>query len=895
MYVLSRSYIFIKWFCNNNNNDFKKCVEALAKTSARDFKLVEAYYYCMKFLKVQSEDVIDDQQVEYNNSQNHEVLTFIDSSTGLIDDIGYTKNPIASQSATDNTSLENFLSRPTLIDSRTWTTSDLVGNLGSTIEPWHLFLSNATILNKLQNYAFIRAKLCIKIVINATPFHFGLMRIAYEPSVNAANNGSRFSKIRTNPTSALPYLIPYSQLPGTWIYPADNSGGELRVPFFRHTNWLNLKLAADAKTMGTLSYYIASVLGVATSSGSTSLAVDTFAWLEDVELSGSTAELILQAKDEYDGPISRSASAVAGIASKLDSVPVIGKFARATVIGASAIADIASMFGFTNTPIIDDVHGYTPLPGAHLASSQISTPVQKLTLDPKQELSIDPSLHGLGSQDEMAISNIISKESALVVGGWSTSNPTGTIIFNCRVSPMLFGSTNIFDTGLTQVAYRIYHTPMSYAGMLFQHWRGDIIFDIDVICTKFHKGRLKITWDPIGGQGSTAVSENKVFTSILDIGETNRTSFRVPFHQAYSFLRMRGITAENWSLGSPITLNSENDNGMLVISVLTPLISPVSPQSVGLKISVRGAENLEFANPASSIGESSAGQPPSYFDVQGKDEVDIQSNIITLGDIGTKHPERYSLNIGERVVSLRTLLHRYAIYDFTCMAKNGATKAASFAKSFSRLPPSYGYDPNGLSTASKIKAASGTAPFNYTPTHPITYVAMMYGAFRGGVNYVANVSSDLYPYIGDVKVQRLTDTTESSARAGVTLYLSNTGSSQSNYRQFMLQYAGAYAYANAGAAFTNTQTNGALSWYQPHMAGTNFNYADTNFSILGNSSDQSDRECSYLQILVKQTTANTSTDTLTLTTYAGSGADFTCLWWLCCPTVDYYTVLPNAG
>ncbi len=863
------------------------------------------------FFTLQSLDVHDATE-PLGQSATSEVVTFVDNSRGTTLEIEQGSNPIASNGQTANTSLAKFLSRPTLIDSRSWTTSSLVGYTGSIIEPWYEFLNNPAIKQKLANYAFLRARLCVKVVINATPFHFGLMRVAYQPNVNAADTGDRKNMIRTNPTSALPYMVPLSQLPGIWVHPSDNSAGHMVLPFFNQRNWLSLTSAAAVKTMGALYYYINAPLGVASSTGSTSVTVDTFAWLEDVELSGTTAELALQsgdvvdgsvsrvssahhdfraqARDEYDGPVSRVASSIAAATSALSSVPVIGKFARATTIGAGAIADVASIFGFTNTPVTDDVPARMPMPGPPIASAEIGSQIQKLTLDPKQELSIDPTLHGVGSEDEMALSNIVTKPSVLTTTGWSTTDTIGTVIFNANVSPMLFSRVAINDAGAVLRAHRVYHTPMSYVGMMFQHWRGDVIFDIEVLCTKFHKGRLKISWDPLGSGGAAALAENVVYTTILDVGENNKASFRVPYHQAAAWQRMRGITRDNWTPGNALPVNKDYDNGLFLVSVLTPLMSPVTPQNVTVLVTVRGAENLEYANPRTQLGESTgSGISPSFFPVQARDVVDIVSTHETLGDHGGQHPQRYALNFGESVKSLRNVLHRMSIYDTSTPYASTATRFSWFAKSFSRLPPMFGYDPQGQSTASKILAASGNAPFNYVPTHPLTYVAMMYGAFRGGVNYTANVSSDLYPYVGDVRVQRITDSTNALERRGRTTGTQNAGVTASATTRFLNFTYGA---GQGGAAFTNSQTNGAISWNQPHLSGVNFNFTDPTYAIQGNTADQTDVECSMLEILFKQATASTVTDVSTITTYAGSGVDYTCIWWLMCPTLDYYTSLP---
>lgn len=891
---------------------------------------------------VQSLDVSDTPNPT-GQTTTSETVTFVDNSSGIVNEIEAGSNPIASQGATANTSLAKFLSRPTLIDTRTWSTSDLVGYTGSTIEPWFLFLNNAVIKQKLTNYAFLRARLCVKVVINATPFHFGLMRVAYQPNVNAADNGDRKNMIRTNPTSSLPYMVPLSQLPGIWVHPSDNSAGEMVLPFFNQRNWLRLTSAGTVKTMGALYYYVTAPLGVASATGSTSVTVDTFAWLEDVELSGTTAELTLQsrdsidsdddehdhvilrawhwvrdslgcrrnevapswlspvsrspggsfhvqARDEYDGPVSRVASAVAHVGRNLSDVPVVGKFARATSIGASAIADVASMFGFTNTPVTTDIPARMPVPGPPIASSEIGAQIQKLTLDPKQELSIDPTLHGIGDADEMSIKSIITRPSVLTTTGWSTTDGIGAVIFNANVSPMLFARVPIVDGGATVRAHRVYHTPMSYVGNMFTHWRGDIVFDIEVLCTKFHKGRLKISWDPLGTGGASALPENSVYTTILDVGENNKASLRVPYHQAYAWSRMRGVVRDNWTPGNSLPVNGDYDNGLFLVSVLTPLMSPVTPQNITVLITTRGADNLEYANPRTSLNESASnGISPSFFAVQARDEIDIVTSEETLGDAGGQHPHRFALNFGESIVSLRNVLHRMSLYDCSTPFASSATRFAWFGKSYSRLPPMFGYDPNGQSTASKILAGSGSAPFTFAPTHPLTYVAMMYGAFRGGVNYSANVSADLYPYVGDVRVQRITDSTNNLERLGRTTSSQNAGVAASATTRFINLSYGA---GQGGAAFTNTQTNGALSWNQPQLSGVNFNFTDPTYSMNGNPADQTNLECSLLEILFKQSTASTVTDVATITSYAGSGVDYTCLWWLMCPTLDYYTSLP---
>jgi len=229
-----------------------------------------------------------------------------------------------------------------------------------------------------------------------------------------------------------------------------------------------------------------------------------------------------------------------------------------------------------------------------------------------------------------------------------------------------------------------------------------------------------------------------------------------------------------------------------------------------------------------------------------------------------------------------------SLYDVSAPGPNTASRFLLARKSYSRLPPMYGYDPNGRSTASKVLAGIGTAPFNFTPTHPMTYIAMMYGAFRGSTNYTASPAMDLYPYIGDVRVQRHTLGTYNTARRSHWVSTLNSGFGASVGAEWLNNCLA----LTGGGTMTNTQSGGPISWNAPHMGPTNFNFCDPTYLNVGNPTDQTDLECTTLEILVHQATANTVSDQLTITTYAGSGVDWHCVWWLACPTLDYYVTRP---
>jgi len=165
----------------------------------------------------EAEAVVVDSQLG-DSVLDSQTVTFIDNEGGVFVDAPLSTNSVAMVDNTDDISLGNFLARPTLIDTTTWTTADIIG-VKTTLQPWYLFLNNTLIKKKLDNYAFLRGNLHVKVIINGTPFQYGAVRACYSPLLGFVSD-----KI-TVPSPINPILVPYSQQPGFFAYPQANAGG----------------------------------------------------------------------------------------------------------------------------------------------------------------------------------------------------------------------------------------------------------------------------------------------------------------------------------------------------------------------------------------------------------------------------------------------------------------------------------------------------------------------------------------------------------------------------------------------------------------------------------------------------------------------------------------------
>jgi len=849
-------------------------------------------------LQLQSEEIEGD-DVPLDNAvgsqvQESETVTFVDNEGGVYLELPTSGNPVARVDNTDDLSLGNFLARPTLIDTTSWSTSDIAG-VKTTFTPWYAFLNSTAIKKKIDNYAFMRGNLHLKVVVNGTPFQYGALRTCYSPLLGWVSD-----KIRTNVTTPLTTLIPYSQQPGFFIHPQANAGGEMVCRFFLHKNWMDITSAAQVQFMGTINHVIYAPLAVAVSGGSTSVTVRTYAWMTDVELMGSTSKLTLQGDEYGDGPVSLPASAIAAAASALTKIPIIGRFARATEIGAGAVSKMAALFGYTNVPVIENVCPYQPMNAPMLASTGIGTPVQKLSLDPKQELSIDPSPHGIGSTDELAMSYIRSRESYFGATTWSTTDSADALLFNVRINPNLSSSVVLQNTVPSNVGQRVYHVPLSYIGTMFKHWRGDLKIRMKVVVTKFHKGRLKISYDPRNDITATNPAENTVYTEIVDIGEKDDITFTVPYHQDLGWLQTDESFNANWAPGGSTPPRVGIDNGVLTVRVLNTLTAPASG-SITLLFFVSGGDNFEFANPKG--GNTMVNSVPTPFALQGEELTDIVSEQIVIGTPSAMVAERYGQNFGEAVLSLRTLLHRSLLTQYLTCGNSASTGMHLYRyASLKRMPAWPGYDPGSGTVAGKIVAASGTAPFTACYANHIPYVGGMFLGYRGSVNYTLTPAAEYLNALDDVKIFRSSGTVTGVDRTTLVASTATAAGASSSARIGALgPWGGQQQALNrvvdglGGIAITSNRTNASLTFNFPDYNNFNFSLSDPNKFLTGSSYDGTDIQSAVLLMKVTNALADTTDNfqPINIQVEAGAGPDFTFLHFLCCPTLDYLTVTPT--
>lgn len=807
-------------------------------------------------MELQSSDDIEVDDIGANHEE-HEVVQFAD---GIEDDSDGQKailDPIH-RGLDVSYDLNSFFSRPTRIRSYSIPQGESY-NI-RTFNPWTDYFTNPQIKKKLDNYAYIRCNLKLKFVVNSSPFIYGAYCAAYQalPQFNQ-------ELIPSGSSTDSEDRIFISQRPNIVIESHKNKGGDLTLPFFYHKDWLPTTIA-DFDEMGEVVIFPYAAFDSANGTATGDVPVTVYAWAEDVEITGATV-LTVQSKDEYgQGPVERISSKVAGYASYLEGVPIIGPFAMATNIGASAVSAIASLFGWTNVPVIDNVMPFKNQPYHAFASSEIGVPLEKLTLDPKNELTVDPRVAGLDGTDELSIKYLTTKESFLFDSTWSQAFTQNQSLARMNVTPTW--CVPVSNSNGT----RLWETPMGHVSRMFANWRGSIVIRIKLVASPYHQGRLRISYDPRGDVYAVQDTENVVVTKIIDLSITDEAEFVIPYMQPQAWQEVAQVFIRDWSQQFSPSYDDTTSNGRFEVQVLNPLTGPDSTAGVELLFFVRAGEDFEVANPGAMP------ENITPLEVQSADEIVSADGKITytMGTMTSRPVDVNMVHFGESIQSVRSVLRRtspltHRLAPETSLITDNDVYGTVMAANI--YPQQYGYHPRSYFRAN-TKTGSVETDYSYSKTHPVTWMAMCFAGIRGSMHYNwNNIAKIEYP---EIEVSRA---------------LTNMPKWAQRYRSTLNDAADTSinGTVNSGMALQNERTQNGVAFTVPYMSKYKFAPCSAEILGTGNSVKYNLDENNYV-VSHRFSTSETSPNTIQTHyhIYCGAGTDFTLLNFIGVPIKHQY-------
>ncbi|APG78012.1 hypothetical protein 2 [Beihai picorna-like virus 51] len=664
-------------------------------------------------------------------------MSILDNSPGQKDTRGTHMDETRNDGFMSDTTLDNFFSRPILIFQNEWVVG---GTMFHRFNPWKLFWENPRNAEKIRNYYLLKCTMHVKLLINGNAFYYGRAIMAYEPLAALDN---------ITPTSYRSFipadLVRMSQRMHFYINPTESQGGSLSLPFFYPKNAFRVP-ANDWDEMGDIVITSMNTLQHA-NGGTDPLTISVLAWAENVSFSIPTAGILNEAEmaDEHEqNVISRPASNVARYARSLANIPWIGPFAKATEIGASAVAAIAKIFGYSS-PTNLDYEMMVPNPRPSLAVVDAKYATNKLTVDSKQELTIDPVTTGINATDELPIASIAGRESYLTFFNWSMNAAPQTRLIALRVDPFL----TIESDGE-------YHFTAPAAAVLpFKYWRGTMRFRFQVVSSAYHKGRLRVVYDPL-----TLVPNaefNTHYTTVHDISTDKDFTIDVGWAQNEPYREKLDLTDVRFTRLAGSTLNTiPRGNGMIGVYVLNELTVPGTVvANVQVNVFISMLDDFEVAEPTDDISLFRFRPPvpvgtPEMADMAVMEDADCcetpisdPPTIDTMADSMIESANITKLFFGEVIGSVRQLLKRTCLAEIVNVDDSGSPNRVLITRNAFPLFGGIMSPLVPLTTDSMVYWYDNGNGDKIVPvaTTYLNYFGMMFLGWRGSIRWTFDTST----------------------------------------------------------------------------------------------------------------------------------------------------------
>jgi hypothetical protein len=656
--------------------------------------------------------------------------------------------------------LGDFLSRPLKIRQYQWTPG---GILFQKFNPWTDFFQNGDVLQKINRFRNLRCTLRLKVLVNGNSFYYGRALLSYNPYL--VNDG-----ITKNRSYLTQDLVQASQKPHILLDPTTSQGGELGLPFIWHENALDITQANWENFMGECVIHDFDILRHA-NGGTDPITVSVFCWAENVTLSIPTTSTVqsgavARTLDKFgfpkpyteqagrkkvnnkstsnefsnDGVISKPLSQVAEAAALASLIPILDPFAVPTALYAATMAGMAKCFGYSRPQNVGEIPNYCPRFIGNLCNTDQPENLVKLSVDTKNELTVDTRVMGLAGYDELTIAAIAQRPSYYRQFAWPESAVTDSILTSMLVCPNL---------GQILVAGSVteYHlTALSYASLPFECWQGSIKFRFNVVCSEYHRGRLRLVYNPTTNPIGP-VPFNQTYSTIIDISEDRDFEYTVHWADVRTWARNfagASIIGTTHSDSAPVTGGLNYDNGTLSVYVVNELATPSTTNAdVRIHVWVSGGEDFAVAVPSPnvlnplSVFESQSGSlyvPQSEELAVTEDDSNDPMSTHEIKSFGTpiKDDNQFLVFQGERVVSFRTLLKRYnyldSHYPGDVIADTGFGLVSHITSNF---PHYRGWDPNG--GRSGVTRMNVLQPYNFSNMTLLNYLTPAFVCRRGGL------------------------------------------------------------------------------------------------------------------------------------------------------------------
>lgn len=478
--------------------------------------------------------------------------------------------------------ISHFFERPINIRSYEW---DDETAFFQTIMPWWDYFRNESIRQKLRGYSRMTCDgLELDFRVNGSPFRYSSVMVSYRPLFCHIKRLKKTTELDSQ----------YFNIPN-----AEFSGGHIYQDGTEDPGDQQAALANVAPSGNSLATYITRsqrqhvYLDVASSSGGK--LVLPFLYPKEA------LELDFTGTNDY---------------AELNDYMIYSYFMRSLrslgTIHMESLAPLRTLQAATTNGCTIQVYARPIGVKAWLASGHAGYSVQGLTsvlstmwssvVSPKpvaaasQEVSMAP----ICDSEMPTIQSLARRKAIVALFDWSTSQKAPLGLLGLPIHPVQRVRT-LHSNDVSLESRRYAMTPACFVAMNYRMWRGTARVTLKAICSTFHRGRLRITWDPqvVTYSSTTMAAEMSLRPTdphsqsyIWDIASSSQVSFDIGFGSSTSKLTVPPLNLIGGATGnytyvtdsggylplSDFSTDNMRDyfNGILLVNIENNLQAPVA-------------------------------------------------------------------------------------------------------------------------------------------------------------------------------------------------------------------------------------------------------------------------------------------------------------------------------
>lgn len=518
----------------------------------------------------------------------------------VVNPIGFVEKLISGNEFCQEQSLKDFLAKPYLVTSGSFTDSDTLSTFART-DLYGVLSTTGLYSNKLQGYFAIRADVKIQIVVNGNPFVQGRYMLVWRPNGGTNSNNTPAS------TSRRFDLCTQTQLPHVELDVSSETSATLEIPYVSCTT--HAPINSPTGTIGSPgAFHIAPYVKMASGQ---SVGYQLYISFHNVHLHAPAvpqmgsrlAEPQMKVKRksknhtsaERDsqglGPLSAVARVVSDSASSTSKhIPSLSWIAKPVEWVSDLLGGVAHMFGLSK-----------PLNLAATTRSTLNwfpyapncdTPDASMPISLMARNQIE-GLPGISRTDidESSFDFIKTVPAYLTQFSFDTSTSAPSNLYWGAVTPEAYYKNYTYNIAAVDYFVRS-SVPIHYFARMFQKWRGGIRYHIKFVKTPFHSSRLAFVfqpWDTNTTSLTTAPSYSNThfaFREILDLRESSEFVVTIPYTAIYPYMEMWSGTTNGAAIGY---FGIYLINGLTAPSTVNNTVTTI--------IEVSGGDDFELAVP----------------------------------------------------------------------------------------------------------------------------------------------------------------------------------------------------------------------------------------------------------------------------------------------------------